>query len=64
VPHALKVDLAAATKNPEGDDDAALMSRDIVVVPPSTIANMDRFVEHYIRGLLPVNPYLGVTPPL
>jgi protein involved in polysaccharide export with SLBB domain len=59
-PHALKVNLAAATEHPEGNDDAALMPHDILVVPDSRIASMDKFVEQYIRGLMPVQPYIGL----
>jgi polysaccharide export outer membrane protein len=64
IPHAIKLNLAAATEHPDGQEDAALMPHDILVVPRSTIANMDLWVDHYIRGLLPVQPYLGMTPPL
>ncbi len=42
-----------------GDDtsvDVALQPYDIVHVPKSRIANVDLFVEQYIRNLLPVNP--------
>jgi protein involved in polysaccharide export with SLBB domain len=59
-PHGIKVNLAVATEHPEGNDDAALMPHDILVVPRSTIANMDMFVEQYIRNLLPVQPYIGL----
>lgn len=57
-----KIDLAAAVKNPGAGDDVALMSQDVVVVPRSTIANVDLFVKQYIRDALPVEPYL--TPPI
>ncbi len=60
IPHGIKVDLAAATEHPEGNEDAALMPHDILVVPRSTIANMDMFVEQFIKGLLPVQPYIGL----
>ncbi len=63
-PRAIKLNLAEAEKNPESDEDAAMMPRDILVVPTSTIANVDNWVDHYIRRVLPVQPYLGVTPPL
>jgi protein involved in polysaccharide export with SLBB domain len=52
-----KVNLAAAQKNPSAGDDVALMSQDIVVVPRSSIANVDSFVKHYIRDVMPVEPY-------
>jgi len=51
-----KVDLASALKNPGSGEDVALMARDTVVVPPSTITNVDRWVKHYIRDAMPVEP--------
>ena len=60
VPQAIKINVAQATAKPEGQEDAGLMPRDILVVPKSTIANMDQFVDHYIRGLIPIQPYLPV----
>jgi protein involved in polysaccharide export with SLBB domain len=51
-----KVDLASALKNPGSGDDVALMARDTVVVPPSSITNVDRWVKHYIRDAMPVEP--------
>jgi len=54
-----KVNLSAAVKNPGAGDDQALMSQDIVMVPRSTIANVDRFVQQYIKNVLPVEPYVG-----
>jgi protein involved in polysaccharide export with SLBB domain len=59
-PQGSKVDLASAVKNPNAGDDVALMSQDVVVVPRSTIANIDLFVRHYIRDLLPVQPYFNM----
>jgi protein involved in polysaccharide export with SLBB domain len=54
-----KVNLSAAVKNPGAGDDVALMSQDVVMVPRSTIANVDLFVKHYMKDVLPVEPYVG-----
>jgi protein involved in polysaccharide export with SLBB domain len=61
-----RLDLAsAADGSTSSGDDAALMPYDILVVPRSRIANLDLFVQHYIRGLLPMEPYLSFAgPPL
>jgi len=57
-----KIDLAAAVRNPGAGDDVALMSQDVVVVPRSTIANVDLFVKQYIRDAMPIETYLA--PPM
>jgi protein involved in polysaccharide export with SLBB domain len=59
-----RLDLASAADNPGKGEDAALMPYDVLVVPRSRIANMDLFVKQYIRDLLPVQPYLSMTPGL
>lgn len=58
------VSLKNALNRSGSNDDLVLESRDIVVVPPSTIANMDNWVDHYIRRLLPVQPYLAANTPI
>jgi protein involved in polysaccharide export with SLBB domain len=55
-----RIDLAEALKQPGSSDDVALMPHDVVVVPRSKIANLDLFVKHYIKDLLPVDPYIGL----
>lgn len=55
------VDLAAATRKPGSAEDVALMSRDVVVVPRSRIANVDLWVKQHIRDVLPVEPYISPT---
>jgi protein involved in polysaccharide export with SLBB domain len=45
-----------------GSEDVALQSRDIVVVPQSHIANMNQWMEQYIRNMLPIQPYLSLSP--
>jgi polysaccharide export outer membrane protein len=60
-----RVDLASAADGSASSEDVALMPYDILVVPRSRIANIDLFVQHYIRGLLPMEPYLSFAgPPL
>jgi polysaccharide export outer membrane protein len=59
-PQGSKVDLASAVKNPSAGEDVALMSQDVLVVPRSTIANIDLFVKQYIRDVLPVQPYFNM----
>jgi len=41
-------------------DDVALMPSDVLVVPRSTIADVDLFVKHYIKDLIPIEPYLPI----
>lgn len=57
-----QLNLTQALKNPSAGDDVALMSQDVVVVPRSKIANIDLFVKHYIRDVMPVEPYF--SPPI
>jgi protein involved in polysaccharide export with SLBB domain len=62
-PAGMKVNLATAMQHPERGEDVALMSRDVIVVPRSGIANLDLVVQQYIRGLLPIEPYLSFPGP-
>jgi protein involved in polysaccharide export with SLBB domain len=55
-----RLELASAVKNPGNAEDAALMPYDVLVVPRSRIADIDLFVQHYIRGVLPVQPYVPI----
>jgi polysaccharide biosynthesis/export protein len=57
-PYAMKIDISDAEGKVGNSEDVALMPRDILVVPRSKIANVDLFVKHYIRGILPIPPYL------
>jgi protein involved in polysaccharide export with SLBB domain len=64
-PTGQRIDLASAADGASSAEDVGLMPYDILVVPRSRIANMDLFVQHYIRGLLPIEPYLSFPgPPL
>lgn len=60
VPHGIKINIEEAMSDPARGDDAALMPRDILIVPRSSISNLDQFVQHYIRDLLPIQPYAAV----
>ncbi len=57
VPQGSVVSLTSAMKEPAKGEDVALMPRDIVVIPRSTIANINLFVKQYIRNNLPIQPY-------
>jgi polysaccharide biosynthesis/export protein PslD len=60
-----RLNMTKAVNDPGKGEDAALMPYDVLVVPRSRIANMDLFVSQYIRGLLPIEPYLSFPgPPL
>jgi len=58
-----RLDVASAVKNPGNGEDAALMPYDVLVVPRSRISDIDLFVQHYIRGVLPVEPYMPLPVP-
>ncbi len=62
-PAGQRLELASAVKNPGNGEDAALMPYDMIVVPRSRIADIDLFVQHYIRGVLPVEPYMPLPIP-
>jgi len=38
-----------------------VQSGDLILVPPSTIASVDRWVDQYIRSLLPFSTYAGAS---
>ena len=42
--------------------DLALLPNDIIVVPRSTVGQLDLWVKQYIRDMLPVQPYLSIGP--
>ncbi len=56
------IDLDRVLRGEAPDQDVELQAFDLVFVPRSPIANVDLFVEQYIRGLLPFNPTLTVQP--
>jgi polysaccharide biosynthesis/export protein PslD len=43
--------------------DVALLPNDILVVPRSTVGQLNLFIQQYFRNMLPVQPYLSVGPP-
>jgi len=49
----------ARQPNSRVEEDVAMLPGDIVYVPRSAIANVDRFVKQYIRDVLPIQPYLS-----
>jgi protein involved in polysaccharide export with SLBB domain len=62
-PTGIPIQLAAAMDHPNQGADVALLSRDVIVVPRSGIANVDLFVKQYIQGLLPIPPYMSFAGP-
>jgi polysaccharide biosynthesis/export protein len=56
------IDLGPLLKGDKKADDVALAPADLVVVPRSTVANLDLIVQQYVRNLLPVQPYFSVLP--
>jgi polysaccharide biosynthesis/export protein len=56
-PEGQKIDLRAADSGTKLQD-MALMPSDILVIPRSPIANVDLFVKHYVKNLLPVDTYM------
>jgi polysaccharide biosynthesis/export protein len=56
---ALPVDLAAAMAGAEGAQDITLQPYDVVIVPRSGIANLNIWVDQYIRRLIPFG--LGIS---
>lgn len=64
VARGIPIDLKSATKSPDSGEDVALETRDIVVVPKSTIANLDKWMNQYVRQMMPVNPYIAATAPM
>ncbi|MFN7956226.1 MAG: polysaccharide biosynthesis/export family protein [bacterium] len=55
------VDLAKLAEGTDGSVDPALAPFDIVIVPPTTITEIDRFVEQYITRVVPGNLSAGFT---
>jgi polysaccharide export outer membrane protein len=56
------IDLSQAPMVPRGPQDVLLQPRDVLYVPRSPIANVGRFVDLYIRRLLPIAPSIQMTP--
>jgi protein involved in polysaccharide export with SLBB domain len=58
--HGYRLALTKALSGSDHTQDMRLQPTDIVFVPKSKIANVNLFVEQYIRNLLPVQPALPV----
>jgi polysaccharide biosynthesis/export protein len=56
------IDLDSLLKGKDKAEDVALAPADLVVVPRSTIANLDLVVKQYIKDMLPVQPYISTIP--
>lgn len=54
-PTMLKVDLAGLMSGKEGVRDVLLAPRDVVIVPRSGIANLNVWIDQYLRRNLPIN---------
>jgi len=53
----------AALNLPQSDQqDVALLPSDVLVVPRTTIGNLNVWVTQYIRNMLPMQPYIGLNP--
>jgi polysaccharide biosynthesis/export protein len=56
------INLKALDRGRPGSDDMALLPADVVYVPRSGIANADLTIKQYVRDLLPIEPYLSLSP--
>lgn len=56
------INLKALDRGKPGSDDMALLPADVVYVPRSGIANADLAIKQYVRDLLPIEPYLSLSP--
>jgi protein involved in polysaccharide export with SLBB domain len=54
-----RLDLEKATDGKDFSDDVRLAPRDIVVIPRSGIAQVNLFVQQYIRNNLPIDPSIA-----
>ncbi len=57
----MQLNLENAIDNTDMKQDIALMPDDIVFVPKTTIANVNVWVDQYIRKNLPISPNIGYT---
>jgi protein involved in polysaccharide export with SLBB domain len=56
------VDIRPIASGERPDADVPLRASDIVVAPTSKIADVDIFVEQYIRNVLPITPGVALIP--
>ena len=59
-PYGIRVDLKSVVRNGDYAQDLTLQAQDIVVVPRTKIGSVDKFVDLYIRKVIPFNVGLGV----
>ena len=57
----LNVDLAAALDGSDASQDVALQPYDVVVVPRSGIANLNLWIDQYIRRVIPFSTGFSYT---
>jgi protein involved in polysaccharide export with SLBB domain len=57
----MQLNLEEAIDNTDTKQDIVLMPNDIVYVPKTTIANIDVWVDQYIRRILPISPGIGYS---
>ncbi len=57
----MQLNLEDAIDNTDRKQDIALLPDDIVFVPKTTIANVNVWVDQYIRKNLPISPNIGYT---
>jgi protein involved in polysaccharide export with SLBB domain len=58
------IDVKPLLKGKATAEDVALLPSDLVVVPRSSVANLNLVVKQYVRDMLPIQPYLSLYPPL
>lgn len=56
------INIKALEHGKPGADDMALLPADVVYVPRSGVANADLAIKQYVRDLLPIEPYLSLSP--
>ncbi len=59
-PYGIKVDLRSVVRDGNYVNDLTLQAQDVVVVPRTKIGSVDKFVDLYIRKVLPFNIGVGV----
>jgi polysaccharide biosynthesis/export protein len=59
-PHGTKLNLEAAVNKDGSEENVALMPRDMLVVPRSSIGNVDLFVQQYVKNIIPVNAFFPI----
>jgi polysaccharide export outer membrane protein len=60
-PYVMTVDLEKAIDGTDTSQDIALMPLDIVYLPKSHIANINQWVDQYVRRMLPIPFYFGAN---